>query len=214
MIITTLEFEPSVRRHEELPADLCGHCRLCIDACPTDAIAEPYLLDARRCISYLTIELRGAIPDELRPAIGRMVFGCDICQDVCPWNRNAPTTPLAEFLPRALIAKQNGAANAGPQAFAAKNESLFSPPLEALASLTQEEFSEQFRASAVKRAKWRGLVRNACVALGNSAVAPSSPQSAKVSAVLERLAASADTVVAEHARWALAAQRKMTAGKE
>ena len=207
VIITTLELEPSVRESDALPADLCGQCRLCIDACPTEAITEPYLLDARRCISYLTIELRGAIPEDLRPGIGRMVFGCDICQDVCPWNRHVPVTPLAEFLPRPLIAKQNEAVSAGPADAAIESESLFSPRLAALASMTQEEFSEQFRGSAVKRTKWRGLVRNTCVALGNSALTPSSSEYAKISALLERLAASDDAVLAEHARWALACLR-------
>ncbi len=207
VIVTTLELEPSVRENDALPADLCGQCRLCIDACPTEAITEPYLLDARRCISYLTIELRGAIPEELRPGIGRMVFGCDICQDVCPWNRNAPVTSLAEFLPRALVTKQNGAADAELADVAAQRETLFSPRLEALASMTQEEFSEEFRGSAVKRTKWRGLVRNACVALGNCAVALDSPEHAQITAVLQRLAASPDAVIVEHARWALARLR-------
>jgi epoxyqueuosine reductase len=204
VIITTLELEPSVGENETLPADLCGQCRLCIDACPTGAITEPYLLDARRCISYLTIELRGAIPDELRPGIGRMVFGCDICQDVCPWNRNAPITSLAEFLPRTLAAKANGSANPDPPDTETERESLFSPPLESLASLSQEEFSANFRGSPIKRTKWRGLVRNACVALGNSGVAPGSPQHARIVALLGDLAASPDVAIAEHARWALA----------
>ena len=85
---------------ESPPADLCGNCTMCIDACPTGAIVEPYSVDARRCISYLTIELRGTIPRELRAPMGRHVFGCDICQDVCPWNRNAPVTPAEHFRPR------------------------------------------------------------------------------------------------------------------
>ena len=213
VIITTLDLEPSLRPSDSLPADLCGQCSLCIDACPTGAITEPYVLDARRCISYLTIELRGAIPDELRPGVGRMVFGCDICQDVCPWNRNAPITKLAEFLPRPLITKQNGATDPAASDVATETEieSLFSPRLDALASLTQEEFSKQFRGSPVKRTKWRGLLRNACVALGNSPVAQGSAESAKISAILEQLAASPDAVVAEHARWALAARQKSAA---
>jgi epoxyqueuosine reductase len=204
VIITTLELEPSAGEKEALPADLCGQCRLCIDACPTEAITEPYLLDARRCISYLTIELRGAIPEDLRAGIGRMVFGCDICQDVCPWNRNAPITPLAEFLPRPFAAKPNGAATANPAHAQTESDSLFSPPLESLAALSQEEFSEIFRGSPLKRTKWRGLVRNACVALGNSAVALDSPQHATTISLLERLAASSDAIIAEHARWAIA----------
>jgi epoxyqueuosine reductase len=195
---------PSVHENEALPADLCGQCRLCIDACPTGAITDPYLLDARRCISYLTIELRGAIPVELRPGIGRMVFGCDICQDVCPWNRNAPITSLAEFLPRPLPAKPNGAASANSANAQTESDSLFSPPLESLASLSQAEFSGIFRGSPIKRTKWRGLVRNVCVALGNSAVATASPQHARSVTVLEDLAASPDAVISEHARWALA----------
>ncbi|MGH9705039.1 MAG: tRNA epoxyqueuosine(34) reductase QueG, partial [Candidatus Acidiferrales bacterium] len=102
VILTTLELEPTIAAGELPPPDLCGNCRLCIDACPTEAISAPYLLDARRCISYLTIELRGSIPEEFRPAMGGMVYGCDICQDVCPWNRKAPASPLAEFMPRRI----------------------------------------------------------------------------------------------------------------
>jgi epoxyqueuosine reductase len=136
-----------------------------------------------------------------------MVFGCDICQDVCPWNRNAPITSLAQFLPRVLITEQNGSATDWPANFPSESESLFSPRLEALASMTQEQFSEQFRGSAIKRTKWRGLMRNACVALGNSAVAPGSREHARATKVLEGLAVSPDGVIAEHARWALARLR-------
>ena len=189
VIVTTLDLAPTVAAGDDLPADLCGNCRLCIDACPTGAIDEPYVLDARRCISYLTIELRGAIPEEFRAAMGRMVFGCDICQDVCPWNRNAPVTPLAEFLPRAM-----------PQR---NDESLSEPLLENLAVLSQAEFSATCRGSAMKRAKWRGLVRNACVALGNANIARGSDRHAKITATLGSLAAGDDPIIAGHAQWAL-----------
>lgn len=182
VIVTTLELEPTLAPHDAPPPDLCGNCTLCIDACPTQALVEPYLLDARRCISYLTIEHRGAIPVELREAMGRHVFGCDICQDVCPWNRKAPVSPLAAFLPR---------------------ESLFAPDLERLAALTEEEYKTKFRDSAMKRTKWRGLVRNACIALGNAATRLAPAARERVSAVLARLAASGDALIAEHAGWAL-----------
>ncbi len=208
VIVTTLDLAPSLAAAEAPLPDLCGNCRLCIEACPTGAIVEPYVLDARRCISYLTIELRGTIPEELRPAMGRMVFGCDICQDVCPWNRQAPETTLAAFLPRPIASTnetRNSKREIGPSAVAATVEpvSLFTPALEWLASLGEEEYREVFRGSAVKRAKWRGLVRNACVALGNSGAHPGTTAHSRIVALLERLAGSVDAVIAEHARWAL-----------
>ncbi|HEV3218926.1 MAG TPA: QueG-associated DUF1730 domain-containing protein [Candidatus Acidoferrales bacterium] len=197
VILTTLDLAPSlvadpdegragdpIAGKTEAPSpDLCGQCTLCIDACPTGAIIEPYLLDARRCISYLTIELRGEIPDELRAPMGRHVFGCDICQDVCPWNRRTPSTSEAAFAPR---------------------DGLLAPDLEWLASLSEEEFRKVFHESPVKRTKWRGLVRNACVALGNSGVNAGTPAHARISNLLARLAASSDELIADHARWALA----------
>jgi epoxyqueuosine reductase len=185
VIVTTLDLAPSVTDAAQLPADQCGNCRLCLDACPTDAFPEAYVLDARRCISYLTIELRGAIPEELRAPMGRMVFGCDICQDVCPWNRNAPVAPLADFLPRKSPIP------------------LFAPAFESLAAITEASFRESFRGSPIKRTKWRGLVRNACVALGNAKLSPDTQTHQRVCALLDRLAASPDEVVADHARWAL-----------
>lgn len=197
VIVTTLELKPSLLSGEPPAPDLCGNCRLCLDACPTQAFPEPYILDARRCISYLTIELRGSIPEELRPNIGRATIGCDICQDVCPWNRKAPATRLTGFLPRKIDARE------GQEKAQNGWHSLFSPELEWLASLTQEDFSRIFRDSAVKRAKWRGMVRNACVALGNSRVAPGSHAYQRISMLLSRLADSDDALIAEHARWAL-----------
>jgi epoxyqueuosine reductase len=186
VIVTTLDLAAPLDAAETPAADLCGNCSLCIDACPTGAIVEPYLLDARRCISYLTIELRGAIPQELREPIGRHVFGCDICQDVCPWNRRAPVSALSNFQPRRR-----------------EERSLFSAELEWLISLTEEDFREVFRGSPVKRTKWRGLLRNACVAIGNSGLRSGEPRYGEICARLSQLAASGEAILAEHAHWAL-----------
>ena len=161
----------------DLPApDRCGSCTRCITACPTQAIVAPGELDARLCISYLTIEKRGEIPDELRSGMGRHVFGCDICQDVCPWNRKAPVTSAAEFEAR---------------------EGLVNPALDWLAEMQQEEFREVFRGSPVRRAKLSGLRRNAVIAMGNSG-------NKKFVPTLKKLSEDSDPVVAEHAHWALA----------
>jgi epoxyqueuosine reductase len=186
VIVTTLDLAASAGAAEMPAPDLCGNCTLCIDACPTGALVEPYVLDARRCISYLTIELRGGIPVELREPMGHHVFGCDICQDVCPWNRRAPVSPLENFQPRERA-----------------EHSLFSPELEWLLSMSEEEFREVFRGSPVKRTKWRGLVRNACVAIGNSGLRPGDPRYAEICAHLSEFAASGDANLAEHAQWAL-----------
>ncbi|HXW61276.1 MAG TPA: tRNA epoxyqueuosine(34) reductase QueG [Candidatus Acidoferrales bacterium] len=182
VIVTTLDLEPTLAPGETPAADLCGSCTRCLEACPTQAFPEPYVLDARLCISYLTIELRGSIPEALRPRMGDAVIGCDICQDVCPWNRKAPLTTFAPFHPR---------------------DSLFAPEIEPLASLSPERFSDLFQKSAAKRAKWRGLVRNACVALGNCAVERGSATHARIEKLLDALAASNDPLIAEHAHWAL-----------
>ena len=190
VIITTLDLAPSVGPSESAPPDLCGNCTLCIDACPTEAIVEPYVLDARRCIAYLTIELRGTIPEELRKPMGHHIFGCDICQDVCPWNRRAPIVAPRNFEPRRVES------NSGLQ-------SLFAPEIEWLISLTDEEYRQIFRGSPVKRTKWRGLIRNCCVALGNSGLRQEDDRYAEICERLAVLAASDDTVIAEHARWAL-----------
>jgi len=171
VILTSLELEP------DLPApDRCGTCTRCIEACPTDAILAPYQLDANKCISYLTIEKRGTIPEDLRPGMGRHVFGCDICQDVCPWNRKAPVTTAPEFEPR---------------------EGLVNPVLTRLAEMTVEEFREAFRRSPIRRAKRSGLRRNAALAMGNSGNKEFLPH-------LEELSRDEDASVAESARWAKA----------
>jgi epoxyqueuosine reductase len=126
--------------YDEPIADFCGTCRACIDACPTGAIVEPYVLDSNKCISYLTIEHRGEIPGELRPKFENWVYGCDICQDVCPWNSFQQQTREEAFVPR---------------------EANVSPKLEELEHMTGEEFSRRFRRSPVKRTKLEGLRRNA-----------------------------------------------------
>ncbi|MBZ5720849.1 MAG: tRNA epoxyqueuosine(34) reductase QueG [Acidobacteriia bacterium] len=169
VILSSLELEADV------PApDRCGSCTRCIDACPTDALIAPYQLDSRKCISYLTIEKRGTIPEQLREGMGRHLFGCDICQDVCPWNRKAPATSAPEFQPR---------------------EGLVNPALDWLAEMTADEFRERFRGSPLRRAKRSGLRRNAVTAMGNSGNRDFLP-------LLEKLAADDDPLVAESARWA------------
>ncbi len=201
VILTTLDLAPSLAGSELPPPDLCGNCRQCLDACPTQAFVEPYVMDARRCISYLTIELRQGIPEEFREPMGRHVFGCDICQDVCPWNRRAPITTLEEFQPNSFPSrgeeKTDNSSSSG-------EESFFLPRLEWLAGMNEAEFREMFRDSGIKRTKWRGLVRNACNALGNCDLRRGTRVHARASALLERLAASAEPVIAESARWALA----------
>jgi epoxyqueuosine reductase len=201
VVLTTLDLAPTLGAAEPPPPDLCGSCRRCLDACPTDALVEPYVLDARRCISYLTIELRSSIPEELREHLGRHVFGCDICQDVCPWNRRAPLTREEEFQPRLFPSKKSEVPN-GNESFG-NDDSLSLPRLEWLASLDEEEYRKVFRGSAVKRAKWNGLVRNACIALGNSGLRRGTPTERRVRALLERLAASPDALISESALWAL-----------
>jgi epoxyqueuosine reductase len=206
VILTTLDL-PSTSTSDAPPADRCGTCRKCIDACPTEALVEPYVMDARKCISYLTIELRGAIPEQLREPMGQHIFGCDICQDVCPWNRHAPVTDTKEFQPRsfahptpAAVREEtefslNGRDGASP-------ETLFLPRLERLA-LSQSAFSEMFRGSPIKRTKWQGLIRNVCVALGNANFNGDLAAFKRISSVLTRLAASPDPVISESAQWAV-----------
>jgi epoxyqueuosine reductase len=170
VILTSLDFPP------DLPApDRCGTCTRCIEACPTEAIVAPYQLDSNRCISYLTIEKRGSIPEDLRAGIGRHVFGCDICQDVCPWNRKAPVTRAAEFSPR---------------------PGLVNPALDWLAEMSAEEFQDNFRHSPIRRTKRSGLRRNAIIAIGNSGTHQLLP-------ILEKLVSDEDDSVSESARWAM-----------
>lgn len=169
VILTSWELTP------DLPApDRCGSCRRCIEACPTGAFSAPYQLDSNKCIAYLTIEKRGPIPDEMRDGLGRHVFGCDICQDVCPWNRKAPPSEAPEFQPR---------------------PGLVNPALEWLAGMGEAQFRQAFRGSTVRRAKLSGLRRNAVIAMGNSGNRRFIP-------LLEILCEDADAIVAEHARWA------------
>ncbi len=200
-ILTSLELAP-----DQPPPDRCGTCTRCIDACPTTAIVAPGKLDATRCISYFTIEARGAIPEEFRPAIGRHVFGCDICQDVCPWNRKAPVSLLPQFQPRSFDSPPPNPSRDSHGAVSARNQesesssqnapTAFNPPLDWLASLTPEQFSTHFRHSPIKRAKYRGMLRNVATAMGNSGDTHYRP-------MLEKLAEYPDDVVREHARWAL-----------
>jgi epoxyqueuosine reductase len=178
VILTSLELAP------DLPVpDRCGTCTRCIAACPTGALIAPYQLDSNRCISYLTIEKCGSIPEELISGMGRHVFGCDICQDVCPWNRKAPATALPEFQPR---------------------PGLVNPALAWLVEMSAEEFREVFRGSPIRRAKRSGFRRNAAIAMGNSGNREFLP-------LLNKLAADKDEQVAESARWARA--RLLTSGE-
>ncbi len=163
-----LEYDRPIR-------DRCGRCALCLDACPTGAFVGPYILDARRCISYLTIELKGAIPEDLRPLIGNHIFGCDICQEVCPYNVKTEPTDDARFSPR---------------------EGLYAPELIPLLSITEDKFRRRFKGSPLLRAKLRGFLRNVAVALGNL-------KSAEAVPALGRALADHDPLVRRHAAWAL-----------
>jgi len=169
-ILTTLALE------EDAPLpDRCGSCTRCITACPTAAIVAPRVLDARRCISYLTIELKGSIPVELRPLIGDRVYGCDDCLSACPWNRFAQVSHEASFAARPAT---TGMA------------------LAHFLALTDEQFHALFRKSPIKRIKRRGFLRNVCVALGNVGTARDLP-------ALRKAAADPEPLIAEHAAWAI-----------
>ena len=169
-ILTTLELAP-----DRAQADRCGKCERCMTACPTGAITAPHRLDARRCISYLTIELKSSIPVELRSLMGDRIFGCDDCLEACPWNRFAEASRESRFAARSSIA---GLA------------------LRDYLSLTDEQFRVLFRKSPIKRIKRRGFLRNVCVALGNVGDASDLP-------ALQRAAADPEPLIAEHAAWAI-----------
>jgi len=175
-LLIDLELEPD----SPFEADRCGSCRLCLDACPTNAFAAPRVLDATRCISYLTIELRGSIPLDLRQAVGGLLYGCDICQDVCPWNvRFAADLREDAFRPRDIVRSNDARTIA----------------LELLA-MDEASYQTAFRGSAMKRAKRRGLARNAAVTLGNIG-------DTRDIAALTRALDDQEPVVGEHAAWAL-----------
>jgi epoxyqueuosine reductase len=169
-ILTTLELPP-----DEPMRDHCGRCTRCLDACPTGALTGPRELDARLCISYLTIENKGAIPEALRPALGDRIYGCDDCLAACPWNRFAQTSREAQFAARDFVRM----------------------PLRDFLALDDDAFRALFRGSPIKRIKRRGFLRNVCVALGNTGTADDLP-------ALERAAADPEPLIAEHAAWAIA----------
>ena len=179
VILTSLPVEPDQRA--TIPADRCGSCTRCLDACPTGALIAPRQMDASRCISYLTIEKRGPVDAELRAGMGRQVFGCDICQDVCPWNAKARRLP--DLLPDLELTSR---------------EDLINPSLAQLGALSESEWEALFFGSPVKRARFAGFRRNVAIAMGNSGDASMLPQ-------LERWAAEEqDAVLQESARWAIA----------
>ncbi|MDB6020974.1 MAG: tRNA epoxyqueuosine(34) reductase QueG [Pedosphaera sp.] len=169
-IITTLELAPDTPEKNH-----CGSCTRCLTACPTAAITAPFQLDARRCISYLTIELKGSIPVELRPAIGNRIYGCDDCLAACPWNRFAQAGKIMRDHARPDLA---------------------TPDLLELLSLDEAGFKTRFRGTPIMRTKRRGLLRNVCVALGNTGDASALP-------ALERATHDLEPLIAEHALWAI-----------
>jgi epoxyqueuosine reductase len=191
IILTSLELAPDVPA-----ADRCGTCTRCLDACPTNAFAAPYELDARRCIAYLTIEKRDAIPEELRAGVGRHVFGCDICQDVCPWNTRARQLPSRRDAARAVSLNAPVSLNEEEAPPSAARPELVNPELERLAAMSEDDFRRVFKGSPVKRTKYSGWRRNLAVAMGNSGRPEFAPR-------LEEWSRDPDQNLAEHARWAL-----------
>lgn len=174
-LLTTVDLEED----EPHAASHCGTCTACLDACPTKAFPEPGVLDATRCISYFTIELKGSIPQEHRQGIGNWAFGCDICQDVCPWNRKAPAGQEASLLRSSWQHDETGTMD-----------------LLALLNMSVEEFRRHFKGTALWRTKRQGLLRNACIVLGNQ-------QDKRAIPVLEKMVAEWDEAVREAAQWAL-----------
>jgi epoxyqueuosine reductase len=180
-IITTLELRPDAPQQNH-----CGSCARCIAACPTKAITAPFQLDARRCISYLTIELKGPIPEEFRAAIGNRIYGCDDCLAACPWNRFAQEGQLMKEY---------------------KRHELTNPDIVELLSIDEAEFKRKFAGTPILRAKRRGLLRNVCVALGNVG-------DQGCLAALEKATRDTEPLIAEHARWALQqVQRRLALSK-
>jgi epoxyqueuosine reductase len=177
VLLVELELEPDA----PFEADRCGSCTRCLDACPTGAFSAPRVLDATKCISYLTIETKGEIPEGLRAGVGERIYGCDVCQEVCPYNiKFAQELKEQAFAPRAVVA--------GKDARALAREIL---------AMSQEEFTAAFRRSPMKRAKLRGLKRNAAVVLGNIGTMEDVP-------VLQQVLADSEPIVREHAGWAIA----------
>ncbi|NLF00326.1 MAG: tRNA epoxyqueuosine(34) reductase QueG [Anaerolineales bacterium] len=175
-LLVDVDLEPTLVGHRNVGSVGCGTCRRCIEACPTGALVAPYVLDARRCISYLTIELKGPIPRDLRPLIGNRIFGCDICQEVCPWQRFAQPT--------------------SDPAFQAASAEAAAPMLTTLLSLDETAFQARYRSSPIWRARRRGLLRNAAVALGNWGDAQALP-------ALAAALGDPEPLVRGHAAWAL-----------
>ncbi|MDR3764100.1 MAG: tRNA epoxyqueuosine(34) reductase QueG [Acidobacteriota bacterium] len=171
VMLTSLELAP-----DAVAADRCGSCTLCLDACPTQSFLAPRVLDARRCISYLTIEQKSPVAPELREQVGRHLYGCDICQDVCPWNRKVPFSQTA--------------------AFSARTE-IVNPPMHSISDMNEEEYWRAFRRTPVRSIKFEGFLRNAALAMGNSGDPAYLPR-------LRELAQHENPSVREHARWAVA----------
>jgi epoxyqueuosine reductase len=169
-ILTTVEFEPDAAE-----VNRCGSCSRCLSACPTGALPAPFRLDSRRCISYLTIELKGEIPEELRPLIGNRIYGCDDCLAACPWNRFAREGRLMRGAIRGDLAE---------------------PDLLGLLTLDEAGFKQRFAGTPILRTRRRGLLRNVCVALGNTGTVDCLP-------ALERASGDAEPLIASHAAWAI-----------